>query len=73
MDEAFSNLVREIRKYNKVQFFFPLGLVPIRTILGVGLTHKPISRNNKLAVQSSRVGRVPRVRTITLIGWIKPG
>jgi hypothetical protein len=39
VDEAFSNLVREIRKYNKVIFFFTLGLVPIRTVLGIGLTH----------------------------------
>jgi hypothetical protein len=28
-----------------------------------------MSRNNKLAVLSSRVGLVPRVRTVILMGW----
>lgn len=39
MDEAFSNLVREIRKYNKVRSFFfllsSLGLVSARIVLDV--------------------------------------
>jgi hypothetical protein len=31
-------LFDKIRKYNKVRFFFPPGLVPIRIILGIGLS-----------------------------------
>jgi hypothetical protein len=67
VDEAFSNLVREIRKYNKVRFIFPSGSRAHSYHPWHRLDLQLISRNNKLVVQSSRVGLVPRVPIITLM------
>src|SRR6267378_4953062 len=46
VDEAFSNLVREIRKYNKVRTKF--------NFIGFGCLFAREFRNNKLAVRPSR-------------------
>lgn len=74
MDEAFSNLVREIRKYNKVRSYFfydlPASCPLARIVLRVDLTYL-MSRSNKPAVQSSPVGPVPPVRIVILMGWTK--
>lgn len=74
MDEAFSNLVREIRKYNKVRSFFffyhPWASCP--PVSSSMLTWPYLmSRSNKLVVQSSPMGLVPPVRIVILMGWTK--
>jgi hypothetical protein len=73
VDEAFSNLVREIRKYNKVRscfFYYLWASCPLVSSLVLTRPYQ-MPRNNKLAVQSSPMGLVPRVRIVTLMGWTK--
>ena len=73
MDEAFSNLVREIRKYNKVRSYSFYYLWASCSVVSSLVLTWPylMSRSNKLAVQSSPVGLVPPVRIVILMGWTK--
>jgi len=76
VDEAFSNLVREIRKYNKVRLcsiytFCPFGSCALLCRPSVLTLPFRILRNNKLAVPFNRVVLTLQVHITTPMGSTK--